>query len=79
MGASALDYLTSLGDSPYMAYQKLTFENAIGIKNLMMPLQSSYNSRNIDEKSNDSNKKNEDDLSEEGIDTRDADKNGSES
>ena len=79
LGASALDYLTSLGDSPYMAYQKLTFENAIGIKNLMIPLQSSYNSGGTDDKSDNSNKKNEDDLSEEGIDTRDADKNGSES
>lgn len=43
LGTSALDYLTALGDSPYIAIQKLRFENAIKIKDIMIPLQSSYN------------------------------------
>ena len=44
----------------------------------MIPLQSSYNSGKIDSNDN-TNKKGDDELTEEGIDTRDADKNGSES
>ncbi|MFR7913759.1 hypothetical protein [Eubacterium ramulus] len=42
VGGSALDYLTSLMGNPYDAYCKLMFENAIGIKNLMIPLSTSY-------------------------------------
>ena len=50
LGGSALDYLTSLGDSPLLAYNKLRFENAIGIKNIMIPLQSSYTQSSTDNK-----------------------------
>ena len=46
LGGSALDYLTSLMGNPYEAYCKLIFENAIGIKNLMIPLQTSFTQSN---------------------------------
>ena len=44
LGGSALDYLSVLEGSPYKAINKIRFENAIGIKDIMIPLQSSYNS-----------------------------------
>lgn len=72
LGGSALDYLTSLMGNPYEAYCKLTFENAIGIKNLMIPLQSSYTQSN---KESGGQTKNDDDLSDSGIATRDGEKN----
>jgi hypothetical protein len=72
LGGSALDYLTSLMGNPYDAYCKLQFENAIGIKNLMIPLQSSYTQSNKDAGGQ---TKNEDDLTESGISSRDGDKN----
>ena len=53
LGGSALDYLTALGDSPLLAYSKLTFENAIGIKDIMIPLKSSYNTATSDISSDD--------------------------
>ena len=76
LGGSALDMLTSYGDTPYMAFQKLHFEDALGIKDLMKPLQSSYTQSNKSEGG--APKKNEDDLSVEGAKTRAGDKNGSE-
>lgn len=73
LGGSALDYLTSLMGNPYEAYCKLTFENTIGIKNLMIPLQSSYTqASNV----GGAPTKNADDLSDSGIATRDGEKNG---
>lgn len=43
LGAPALDLLTALGMTPYEAICKIKFEDAIGIKDMMVPLQSSYN------------------------------------
>lgn len=73
LGGSALDYLTSTGDSPYMALQKLNFENTLGIKDLMIPLQSSY-TMSSDSKTG-APVKSEDELSESGAATRNGDKN----
>lgn len=44
LGGPALDYLSVVEGSPYKAINKIRFENAIGIKDIMIPLQSSYNS-----------------------------------
>lgn len=41
--ATALDLMTATGMTPYEAICKLRFEDAIGIKSLMVPLMSSYN------------------------------------
>lgn len=73
LGGSALDYLTSLMGNPYEAYCKLTFENAIGIKDLMIPLQSSFNQSSDND--NKKPKKSDDELSDEAIKTRDGEKN----
>ena len=43
LGGPALDYLSVLQGSPYKALNKIRFENAIGLKDMMVPLQSSYN------------------------------------
>lgn len=43
LGGPAMDLLTSLGMTPYEAICKLRFEDAIDIKSMMVPLQSSYN------------------------------------
>ena len=43
LGGSKMDYLCSLGDTPYVAYNKLKFETlSLGLSNIMIPLQSSY-------------------------------------
>lgn len=72
LGGSAMDYLTSMGDTPYVSLQKLNFENAIGVKDLMIPLTSTYTQSS----KGGAPTKNEDDLSSEGISTRDGNKNG---
>lgn len=46
LGGPALDYLSVVEGSPYKAINKIRFENAIGIKDIMIPLKSSYNSSN---------------------------------
>lgn len=76
-GGSVLDYLTACGDSPYIAFQKLNFENTIGIKSLMVPLQTSYTTSGSSSEGG-RPKSNVDDLSEEGLKTKEADKNGTE-
>lgn len=43
LGSSALVYLEAQGYTPYEAYCQINFENAIGIKDMMIPLLSSYN------------------------------------
>ena len=43
LGTPALDLLTALGMTPYEAICKIKFEDVIGIKDMMVPLQSSYN------------------------------------
>lgn len=76
LGGSALDYLTSLGDTPYIAINKLMFENLIGIKEIMIPLKSSYTmTNNSKSDTNGRPEMNEDDLSEEGLDTKESGKN----
>lgn len=42
LGGSALDYLTSLDMTPYEAWFQLIFENRSGIKDIMIPLRSSW-------------------------------------
>ena len=44
LGNNKLSYITSIEENPYRALQKLRFENVIGLGNLLIPLQSSYNS-----------------------------------
>ena len=77
-GGSLLSYLTALGKTPYEAFNEVMFDNAIGLKDMMKPLATSYTTT---DKAGDSNKgrSQEDgsDLSDEGIDTRDAGKNDS--
>lgn len=43
LGSSALVFLEAQGYTPYEAYCQIIFENAIGIKDIMIPLLSSYN------------------------------------
>jgi hypothetical protein len=43
LGSSALVYLEAQGYTPYEAYCQINFENALGIKDMMIPLLSSYN------------------------------------
>lgn len=42
LGGSALDYLTALDMTPYEAFNQLLFENRSGIKDIMIPLRSSW-------------------------------------
>lgn len=66
LGTTKMDYLCALGLTPYKAFQKLKFENAIDILSLMTPLTSSYNaSQTTGRPASD-----EDDLSSEGQRTR---------
>lgn len=73
LGGSALSYLTSLGDTPYIALQKLNFENAIGVKNLMIPLNSSYTQSSSN--TGGRPQKDETELTDSGVKTRDGNKN----
>ena len=43
LGSSAMVFLEAQGYTPYEAYCQIIFENAIGIKDIMIPLLSSYN------------------------------------
>lgn len=73
-GGSLMDYLTCKGKTPYEAVQQLFFEDAIGLKELMKPLQTSYTVSNKDTQTG-RPKKDPDDLTEEGADTADTGKN----
>lgn len=73
LGGSALDYLTSLMGNPYDAYCKLMFENTIGIKDLMIPLQSSFTQSN--KKDSGGQTKSDDEIADSTIETRDSEKN----
>ena len=42
LGGSAMKYLTAMNMSPYEAYCTMRFESAIGLKDMMEPLESSY-------------------------------------
>ena len=50
LGGSAMDFLVASDSNPYKVLQKLRFEDALGIKDMMVPLQSSYNTSNADRK-----------------------------
>lgn len=43
LGNNKMSYITAVEESPFKAMQKLRFENAIGLTDMMIPLQSSYN------------------------------------
>ena len=42
LGGSAIKYLTAMNMTPYEAYCTMLFESAIGLKDMMEPLESSY-------------------------------------
>lgn len=42
LGGSALDFTSAVNGSPFKAINKIRFENAIGIKDMMTPLSTSY-------------------------------------
>ena len=46
LGNNKMDYITSIVETPYVALQKLRFENMMGLSDLMVPLQSSYQNSN---------------------------------
>jgi len=46
LGGSATDLISAVDGSPYRAINKLRFESSLGIRDLMIPLQSSYNITN---------------------------------
>lgn len=64
-------YATSLGFSPLDIMNRGFFEQALHLEDTWIPLQSSYTQSNT----YDSNKKDDGELTEEGLDTRDAGKN----
>lgn len=74
-GASKMDLVTACGCTPYQAFQQLTWEIAMDINSLFVPLSTSYTMTDND---GTKPKKDDDDLSGEGLATRDGDKNGSE-
>ena len=74
LGGSAMDYYTSRNMTPYEAYNKILTEQALNVKAMMIPLQSSYTT-SASSNQGGAPQKDEDDLSEEGIDTREANKN----
>lgn len=43
VGGSATDLISVVDGSPFRAINKLRFESSLGIRELMVPLQSSYN------------------------------------
>lgn len=46
LGGSAIDYISVVDGSPFRAINKLRFEQAIGIKSMMVPLSTSYTQSN---------------------------------
>lgn len=69
---TAMDYMTALGSTPYEAYCKILFENAIGLKEILTPLSTSYTQSAADSAGRP--QIDDDDLSAEGIATRDGEK-----
>ena len=47
LGKDKMSYISAIEENPYIAYQKLRFENAIRLTDMMIPLQSSYNSSDV--------------------------------
>ena len=48
LGGSAMDFLVASDSNPYKVLQKLRFEEALGIKDMMIPLKSSYQTSESD-------------------------------
>lgn len=74
LGGSAIDYLCSLGDTPWIAWNKIRFENASKIKEQMIPLMNSYTMSGSNQKAGRPEMP-EEDLSEEGVSARVSGKN----
>lgn len=74
-GGSLLSYLTALGKTPYEAINEIRFDNAIGIKDMMKPLATSYTTTNKATSNTGRQEGDDADLSDEGLATRDGDKN----
>lgn len=73
LGTSKMDYLCALGDTPFIAYNKLRFESLVlNVEQFMKPLQSSYNMGSGEVGAPE---KDEDELSPEGQATRESGKN----
>ena len=72
LGGSAMDYLTSLGKTPYEAYNSLMMEKSLDIKSMMIPLSTSYTQTN---NTTGAPTVSDDELSDEGLKTRDGEKN----
>lgn len=71
-GADILGWLTAKGDTPYIAYQKLRFERALGLSSMFNPLQTSYTlSSNGGEVGQGRDTLPDDQISDEGIAARD--------
>ena len=76
LGASKMDYLCSLGDDPYVAYNKLKFEALVLNPLEYMPVLSSTYTQSADsENTGGRPQMDEDELSEEGQATRNSGKN----
>lgn len=72
LGGSALDWLTSCGMTPFEAWNQINFDNMLGLKDIMKPLQSSYTQSN---KNGGRPQSDDGDLSDEGLRSRDEEKN----
>lgn len=68
LGGSAMDLLT-VEKTPYEAYQQIQFENMLGIKDLLRPLSTSYTQSGTSDEGG-RPKNDDDDLTEEGVETR---------
>lgn len=75
LGGSKMDYLCALGDTPYIAYNKLRFESVLNLQKYMVPLQSTYTQSSNANNNGGAPTKPEEDLSDEGQKTRDSGKN----
>ena len=71
LGGDAMDWFTALGNTPYEVYCKIRAEKALGIKDMLSPLQSSYTQSNkVGAPEKDSSE-----LTDEGAETKDSEKN----
>ena len=50
LGNNKMSYITAIEESPFKALQKLRFENILGLRDLMVPLESSYNGASSENK-----------------------------
>ena len=73
LGGDAMDWLTAIGNTPYEAWCKIKFEQATGIKSMLTPLSSSYTQSGKSDGG--APEKDIDELSPEGLDTRESGKN----